>query len=418
MAFSSDPAKAAQLRAHKRLATGLFLLMVAVYALTVCLMTRMHVGWLGYVNAFSEAAMVGALADWFAVTALFHHPLGLPIPHTNLIERRKQSIGDNLGAFVATNFLTPEAIRPYLEKLSLSGRAARWLGVDKNKKLLVSAVCEVLLDVLNKMDDAAVVKFLSRRSGDLLDGLKLNLLAASALQYFLAEGGQQSLITTLAGRLQEFIEGNEALVRERVSRESYFFIPRFIDNKLAAKITSGLAGYLEEIADDPQHRVRQELTAQLQGFVERLRHDDALAASLNKMAAGMLSSERVSDMLLSAWQGLKAGLQRDLAQERSVLKKYLAKRLDEFAVQLREDPELQSKIDRWVRHTAYRYVLRSGPRVGALIGQTVGKWEGSDLSRKLELEVGKDLQYIRINGTLVGGLVGVLIYMLTQWLRG
>jgi uncharacterized membrane-anchored protein YjiN (DUF445 family) len=417
MAFSTDPAKAAQLRAHKRLATGLFLLMAVVYAFTAWLMSRMAGGWLGYVNAFSEAAMVGALADWFAVTALFHHPLGLPIPHTNLIERRKQSIGDNLGAFVASNFLTPEAIRPYLEKLSLSGPAARWLSVEKNKKLIVSAVCEVMLDVLNKMDDAAVVKFLSRRSGDLLEGLKLNLLAASALQYFLAQGGQQALITLLAERLQDFIESNEDVVRERVSRESYFFIPKFIDNKLATKITEGLAGYLEEIAKDPQHRVRHELTVQLEGFVERLRHEEALAASLNKMTVGMLSSERVSEMLLSAWQGLKSGLRRDLGQERSVLKRYLVKRLDEFAAQLREDPELQSKIDRWVRHTAYRYVLRSGPRVGALIGQTVGKWEGADLSRKLELEVGKDLQYIRINGTLVGGLVGLLIYVLTQWLR-
>jgi uncharacterized membrane-anchored protein YjiN (DUF445 family) len=203
-----------------------------------------------------------------------------------------------------------------------------------------------------------------------------------------------------------------------VGRESYFFIPRFIDDKVAGKITSGLTRFLEEIAAHPEHRVRAELDVQLHEFAEKLRHDDKLAASLNNMAAGLLSSERVSGMLLSAWQSLKEGLRRDLAQERSVLKRYLTKRLDEFAAQLREDPELQDKLDRWVRHTAYRYVLRSGPRVGALIGQTVGNWQGRDLSRKLELEVGKDLQFIRINGTLVGGLVGLLIYLLTQWLRG
>lgn len=408
--------KAAQLRAFKRLATGLFLLMLAIYALSTWWARVYPAAWIGYVRAFSEAAMVGALADWFAVTALFHHPLGLPIPHTNLIERGKQAIGNNLGSFVVGNFLTPATIRPYIGKITVSAPAAQWLSVDKNKRLLIAEGSKLVQDIINKMDDAAVTRFLARRGRGLLEELKLNSVAASALQYFLDKGGHQKLITLMAEKMQVFIRQNENIVRDRVKKESFFFIPSFVDNKLAAKITSGLADYLAEIAHDEDHRLRKELADQLYVFAERLRTDEALAAEFNQLSTHLLSPEKLEEYATSAWQSLKATLHRELGSERSAFKKYLSRNIDELAQNLRENPALQNKIDSWVRHTAYKYILRNGAQVGALISNTVGNWQGKELSHKLELEVGKDLQYIRINGTLVGGLMGLFIYAITEWL--
>ncbi len=415
MATTDTPDKAAQLRAFKRLATGLFLLMLGVYVASAWLVSALHFEWAGYVKAFSEAAMVGALADWFAVTALFHHPLGLPIPHTNLIERGKQAIGNNLGSFVVSNFLTPATIRPYLGKISVSAPAAQWLSKDKNKRLLITEGGHLLKDILNKMDNATVARFLARKGRGLLDEFKLNTIAASALQYFLDKGGHQQLITLLAGKLKAFIQENEDVVRERVKKESYFFIPSFVDNKLAAKITSGLSGYLDEIANDKNHRLRADLTTQLYAFVESLRTDEEWAAQFRSLSSHLLAPEKLEEYAASAWQSLKETMHRELSNERSAFSKYLSRNINELAQNLRDNPALQQKIDGWIRHTAYRYILRNGAQVAALISNTVGNWQGRELSRKLELEVGKDLQYIRINGTLVGGLVGLLIYALTEW---
>lgn len=416
MALTNNPDKAAQLRAHKRLATGLFLLMAAVYVLSAWWSRGHPQPWLGYVKAFSEAAMVGALADWFAVTALFHHPLGLPIPHTNLIERGKQAIGANLGSFVVSNFLTPASIRPYIGKINVSSYAAEWLSVDKNKRLLVAEAGRLLQDILNKMDDATVAKFLAKRGRGLLEEMRLNALAANALEFFLDRGGQQQIITLLAAKLKTYISENQGIVKARVKKESYFFIPSFVDNKLAEKITSGLAGYFDEIAADPNHRLRADITNQLYLLAESLRTDAEWAGQFNKLSSHLLSPEKLEEYAAAAWTSVKATLMRELSSERSAFTKYLARNIGEFAQNLRDDPAMQQKIDGWIRHTAYRYILRNGEQVGALISNTVGNWQGRELSRKLELEVGKDLQYIRINGTLVGGLVGLLIYTLTELL--
>jgi uncharacterized membrane-anchored protein YjiN (DUF445 family) len=235
MATTYIPDKAAQLSAYKRLATGLFLLMLVLYVFTAWWSHSHPAAWLGYLKAFSEAAMVGALADWFAVTALFHHPLGIPIPHTNLIERGKQAIGANLGSFVVGNFLTPATIRPYMAKLMLSSYAAQWLGQEKNKRLLVTEAGKLLQDILNKMDDVAVARFMAKRGRGLLEEIKLNTMVASALEYFLDKGGHQELITILSAKLKTYVHENQGIVRQRVKKESYFFIPSFVDNKLAER---------------------------------------------------------------------------------------------------------------------------------------------------------------------------------------
>lgn len=408
--------KLRQLRRHKTLATGLFLLMVLVYALMTWLSRSDASHWIGYVKAFSEAAMVGALADWFAVTALFHHPLGLPIPHTNLIEKSKKNIGDNLGSFVVQNFLTPQNIRPYIQQISVSAYAAEWLAGPKNQALLTAELAKVLKDIVQKMDDAAVSGFIARKGSELIGGVKLNQAVAGALQYFLDKKEHEQLITTLAGRIRQFIGENEEMIEEKVKEESYFFVPRFVENKLAAKISSGLVRYFGEIETDKDHKIRKEVAQQLEQFVADLRTGDKWTKEFDQLKQSLLSGEQVNQYASDIWQSLKQTLLSELSDSASALNRYFTRMSGELATSLKEDEQLRHRIDQWVRHTAYKYILKNTGNVGRLISNTVGNWQGRELSQKLEIEVGKDLQFIRINGTLVGGLVGLLIYAITHLL--
>ena len=410
---ATDTEKRRQLNAHKALATGLFLAMLLLYACMVWLARHHPASWIGYVSAFSEAAMVGALADWFAVTALFHHPLGIPIPHTNLIERGKKSIGDNLGNFVVTNFLTPDTIRPYIERLTISAYAAEWIDKEKNKKLVVKETAFLLGDIVSKMDSKTISAFIAKKGAELLEDIKLNTLVANALKYFLDRDEHEPLITLLAQKITIYIGENQSLVRDRVKDESYFFIPKFVDNKLAEKITTGLMSYFAEIAEDKHHRIRQEVTAQLYDFVEKLRTEPKWETEFRSLSKGLLSPQKLEEYAEAAWLSLKANLQEELAQEDSALTVYFSKTLSELVTSLRNDLALQQRIDGWIHVNAYQYILRNTQQVGDLISNTIGNWKGNELSRKLELEVGKDLQFIRINGTIVGGLMGLLIYTVT-----
>ncbi len=408
--------KAQALRRHKAIATGLFLLMVVLYIVTRWAMHGAHGGFLPALNAFSEAAMVGALADWFAVTALFYHPLGLPIPHTNLIERGKQRIGDNLGGFVVGNFLTPANLRPYLDKFHPSALLVGWLQQQKYQALILSEAANLLRDVLQRTDDREAAAFLARQGSALLNGLNLSALISGGVRYAVEAGEHEAAITLIAGRIRKFIVEQETMVRDRVKQESYFFIPGFVNNKLADKITVGLANYFKEIEEDPHHRLRQEISRELLAWTDQLQSDPSWEAKFQNLKSGLLSPQKLEAYAGLAWSRFKENLLEALQSPDSSLMQYISKALDEGVRRLHEDVALQEKIDHWVRFQAYSAVLRYKDRAGALISTTIGNWPARELSHKLELEVGKDLQYIRINGTVVGGLVGLLIHLLTEWL--
>ncbi|SEM59248.1 Uncharacterized membrane-anchored protein YjiN, DUF445 family [Chryseobacterium taichungense] len=411
----NDEAKRKQLRKYKAFATGLFLLMAVIFIGTTLLQKNVNSHWVGYVRAFSEAAMVGALADWFAVTALFRHPLGLPIPHTNLIENSKQRLGDNLGSFVVSNFLSPQNIRPYMQKLKISGFVGEWLGKEKNQEILIKNLSDIVLDILNKLDDSSVSQFITKKVQEMTDDIKLNKIVGNGISYIIDKNDHQRIVTNLSSQIKNYILENDEMIKERVKKGSYTFIPAFVDNKIADKIANGLSDFFREIEEDPQHEIRALITKKIHEFSVDLKEDPKWDEEFKNIKNDLLKGEKLEEYSNDIWISIKNTLKNELQEEQSTLKMYLSKNLNEFSENLKTDENLQQKIDNWVRVTAYKYILKNTHQFGNLISSTVGNWQGKELSEKLELEVGKDLQFIRVNGTLVGGLVGLIIYTIAHF---
>ena len=411
----NDELKRKQLRKYKAFATGLFVLMTVIFIITTILQKNDDSHWIGYIRAFSEAAMVGALADWFAVTALFNYPLGLKIPHTNLIENSKERIGDNLGNFVVSNFLSPQNIRPYIQKLKVSHFVGDWLSKERNQDKLVNEVSNIVLDILNKLDDSAVVNFIGKKAKEMSDDLKINQIVGNGIEYVLNKNDHQRLITNLSKQIKDYVVNNQEMVKERVKKESYFLVPKFVDDAIAEKITSGLSKYFDEVENDENHSLRNEITKKLYSFSKEVQTEQKWEDEFRGIKNDFLKEEKLHQYSKDIWNSIKKSLSKELEEEQSALKNYLKKNLSELSQNLQTDEKFQHKIDHWVRVTAYKYILKNTHQFGDLISSTVGNWQGKELSEKLELEVGKDLQFIRVNGTLVGGLVGLIIYTIANF---
>lgn len=411
----NDIQKKEQLRKYKFFATGLFVLMTVIFIVTTILQKNNPSHWIGYVRAFSEAAMVGALADWFAVTALFNYPLGLKIPHTNLIENSKEKIGDNLGNFVVSNFLSSQNIRPYILKLKVSNFVGERLSKDHNQNILLKEISAVVLNIVQKLDDETVVKFISKKAGEMTSELQFNQIVGNGLEYILQKNEHQKLISNLSAQVKNYVLQNEEMVRERVKKESFSLIPKFVDDKIAEKITQGISNYFEEVETDPNHPMRSEISQKLENFAEDLKTNDRWKEDFQNIKNSFFQEKKMQNYAKDIWISVKKNMVEELSKEDSSVKKYFKKNLNELAYNLQNDENFQKKIDHWVRVTAYKYILKNTHQFGELISSTVGNWEGKELSQKLELEVGKDLQFIRVNGTLVGGLVGLIIYTVTHF---
>lgn len=405
--------KEKQLRKHKRIATGLFFLMAILYGLMVYLQHSSPQSWMGYVEAFSEAGMVGALADWFAVTALFRHPLGIPIPHTNLIERKKNDLGRNLGSFVKTNFLSPKNIRPYIEKLDVIKFVSDWLNKPSSREILGTEILNLMKKIIHDLDDEEVRGFLARKGSGILKTIDYQKITSSGIHYMVEKGEHIKLLETILPQLREYVEESQEMIRERIS-ENRPFISFLAGKRISREMTDGIAKFIEEIELDKNHFVRQKLTENLEKFAGDLLVAQDWEEKFNQLKTDLISPENLNEYADDAWESVKKVLEENLENPNSGLHHYLNKNIQKLSESLENDEELKLRLNKWIRHFLYRMILKNSEEVQTLISKTVAGWEGKELSNKLELEVGKDLQFIRINGTLVGGLVGLVIHTVTQ----
>lgn len=405
--------KEIQLRKHKTIATGLFFLMALIYGLMIYLQDQSPQTWMSYVEAFSEAGMVGALADWFAVTALFRHPLGIPIPHTNLIERKKNDLGMNLGSFVKTNFLNPKNIRPYIEKLDVIKFVSDWLNKPSSREILGAEILNLVKKIIHDLDDGEVRDFLAKKGSETLKTIDFQKITSSGIHYILEKGEHLKLLDNLLPQLREYVDESQDMIRERIS-ENKPFIAFLAGKRISREMTDGISKFIEEIESDKNHFVRQKLTENLENFAEDLLISEKWNEKFSQLKEDLISPENLTEYADDAWESIKKMLEQNIDNPNSGLNRYLEKNIQKLSDSLQSDEELKQRLNKWIRHFLYRMILKNSEEVQTLISKTVAGWEGKELSRKLELEVGKDLQFIRINGTLVGGLVGLIIHIITQ----
>jgi uncharacterized membrane-anchored protein YjiN (DUF445 family) len=408
----ADDVRAADLRRMKRAATGLFVFVAVVFLVSRALSDEL--GALDYVAAFAEAAMVGALADWFAVTALFRHPLGLPIPHTAIIPRRKDQIGASLGEFVETNFLTRELLDERLARARVGGRLGEWLAAPDHAERASAAAADALHGAVDVLDDEAISGTVGGMVERRLREFSVAPLVGKAIDIGIDRGHHRRLLDSVLTGLAGFLEENRDTFRARLQDESPWWVPEQIDDRIFAKIFKGVQSFLADVRADPDHPVRESINARLEAFATRLRDDPELIAEGEEVKEEILDHPAVRAWIGSIWGELKTTLLAATGDRESELRRRMATGLAQLGEKLRDDPELQHKVDSWVASAAGYVVDNYRGEVSKMIASTVERWDANETSRRMELQVGRDLQFIRINGTIVGGLAGLVIFLISR----
>jgi uncharacterized membrane-anchored protein YjiN (DUF445 family) len=398
----------------KRRATGLLVLMGVIFIVTS--MLEPEHPWLGYIRATAEASMVGGVADWFAITALFRHPLNIPIPHTAIIPSRKDRIGRSLGNFVQNNFLSPEVLAAKLRAAQISHRAAEWLAEPENARKAAQHGASVLQSAGSVIRDEDVYALLDRSVMEPLRRMPIAPVLSRGLELLTVDNRHQQLLDRVIHGLNHLVAENEILIRERIREESPWWVPEMVDDRIHRKVLGGIERTLIEVGADPEHPLRHQFDELLSEWMVQLQQSPEVIARAEAIKQQILDPETSGRLAASLWGDMKEALSRKNAPGEGGVIDAVARGLSALASAALEDEALLEKVDGWVIGAVLSVVEQHRHEVGQLIAQTVSAWDPEETSRRIELLVGRDLQFIRINGTLVGGLVGLIIYSVTQLL--
>lgn len=411
MITADDELKRVRLVRMKRTATGMLVVVAVLFAVSSYFELRYP--WLAWIRAFSEAAMVGGIADWFAVTALFRHPMGIPIPHTAIVASRKDRIGKALGNFVQRNFLTRDVVASKLLNMKLGERAARWLAEPENSHRLAQHVARGFSGAINVLRDDDVQTLVDRGVVSRLRTVQAAPLVARLFEMFTDDGRHHSLLNEGLRVVARFVDDNDEMIRARVKKESPWWVPGVVENKLQDKVISSLEKTLNDVAVDPAHPLRLRYEEAVAKFVDSLRSNPEVIAKAEQMKLDLLAHPAVSEFSRSVWTDIKTRVTNyaermasNAEQEPDQIEKWLGN----LGRAVLTDPELSAKVDGWVVELVTYAVEQARDEVAALISSTVAAWDADATSRKIELQIGRDLQFIRINGTVVGGLVGLFLH--------
>jgi len=403
-----DVQRARNLRRMKGRATGM--LLVAAVVFVVAHLLRDDEVWLSYVIAAAEGSMVGGLADWFAVTAIFRHPMSIPIPHTALIPNRKDQLGRAIGDFVEQNFLTGSVVLDKLRGVGMSARAAEWVTDPDNAAVVARHSSAALAGVARVMRDDTVQAAVEHSIGTWLRRVPLAPVAGRALEVATQDGRHTELVDAGLRGAQRFLEDHREDLRSRFGRESPWWVPEAIDERIFNKLYDGLCGFVREVGATPHHEFRRYLDQRVEALAERLQTDPELMARGEDLKEQFLEHPAVRAWTGSLWGDFKELLQRQAQDPSSQLRTRIAEEIAAIGHTVREDEELQAKIDGWLEGLVMYLLEEHRHQAGDLIATTVERWDPEDAARKVELAVGRDLQFIRINGTVVGGLAGLVIF--------
>ncbi|MDX6278151.1 MAG: hypothetical protein QOJ72_2279 [Nocardioidaceae bacterium] len=406
-----DAARLRGLRKMRLLALSLLLIAAIIY-----LSTRSHGGALAYVNAGAEAAMVGGIADWFAVTALFRHPLGLPIPHTAIIPNRKESLGESLQEFVADNFLREDVIRERIQSAAVSRRVGEWLVTDGHSRRIVDEGSRVLSDALSHVKESDVAAVIEEALIPRMKEEQLSPVVGQLLEEVLRDQAHRGLVDLAVDELGRWLAHNHDEVSALIENRAPSWTPQWLDKRVAGWVHEQVVEWVAEIGRTPDHPARLAMDVWLTDLARDLQHDPSTMERAERLKDRMLSQPRVIDTSIQLWDALRRALIGSLGDEGGLLRRRALEEIDAFGQRLIDDEQLSQRLDATISDIAAYAVNHYGHEVATIISATVNRWDGKETAERIELHVGRDLQFIRINGTVVGGLAGVAIHAISTLL--
>lgn len=406
---AEDPGLVRRLRRTRLFATALLAVMGIIFIGTTWLASPSP--YIGAIRAFAEAALVGGLADWFAVTALFRRPLGLPIPHTAIVPARKNEIGRALARFIRDHFLVREAVERRLKRANLAARLAAWLEESGNATRVSRDVGLALAWALRDDGDGGELRgALGATLRSAFEDVPVNRAVATLLEVLTTGERANLIIDQLVAFGRTELEKNRVMIRVRIHEQSPWWLPKFVDQEIFDKLVGGLEELLEAMAADPAHPARDEIKTRLISMQHALAADPALAAKSRALKDELVAHPAVRSYALELWQRLRGELSAALADETSPLAQGLTREIGALGTRLRADSKLAAELDEWLKDLLLHVVDNYRDPLSEIVSETIESWDAAATSRRIELNIGTDLQYIRVNGTLVGGLVGLALY--------
>ena len=411
---AADAERASSLRRMKAVALGF--LVAATLVFLACRWAQAQGGppWLGYAAAAAEAGMVGALADWFAVTALFRHPLGLKIPHTAIIKRKKDQLGEGLGNFVRENFLSAQVVETKLRDAEVASRLGKWLSEPVHAARVADEAATVLRVGVELLNDEDIQQVIDKTIVKRLAEPQWGPPVGRVLGQLLAENRQEALIQLLCDRAFEWALNAGPTIERVVLRDSPTWSPKFVDHLVGDRIHRELMDFTDKVRRDPNHELRQSATRFLFEFAHDLQNDAPTIARAEAVKEQLMERDEVTRAAETAWKTLKRLVLDGVDDPSSALRSRIAGSVMQIGESLRDDAELRDKVDNWIVRGAQHLVTRYGSEATTIITDTIERWDAEEASRRIELHVGRDLQFIRINGTVVGALAGLVIYTVAQ----
>jgi uncharacterized membrane-anchored protein YjiN (DUF445 family) len=400
--------KRARLRKMQTIATGLLAVMAVVFAISARL--RPGHAWLAWVEAFSEAALIGGIADWFAVVALFRHPGGVPLPHTAIVPNNKDRIGTQLGIFVEQNFLTPTLIASKLRELDLAGHVLRWFAVPRNCAVLFANVRALVPRLLDAVDDAEIRAVVRKAVADEVAHVDLSRAAGGVLEIVTADGAHQRVLARILPVVAAWLDGQRPEIKRRFAKRS-LLTPGFVDAYIVNRFVDGMVDLVDEVARTPNHPMRREFDAYVRDFVVRLRDDPEMQAQAERLKAAVLGGSELDQLVTAGWTALRARLERaPSAPQTASNGSRFAEVAARIAAEMLDEPALVERLNVRLCDVAESVLARFQQQFSLLITEIVQRWDADEISQKIETELGPDLQFIRLNGSLVGGAAGVVLH--------
>ncbi|RST02413.1 DUF445 domain-containing protein [Streptomyces sp. WAC05374] len=421
VAFSytaADEEKRRGVRRMKFTATALLLLVALIYVLATWARNSGVTGWPGYVAAAAEAGMVGALADWFAVTALFRRPMGLPIPHTAIIPTKKDQLGASLGSFVGENFLSETVVRARLHSLGIGGRLGTWLAEPAHADRVTAELSTALRGALTVLRDADVQAVVGEAITRRAEAVEIAPGVGKTLEKVVADGAHHGAVDLICNRAHDWLVLHSDSIMDAVQGGAPGWTPRFVDRKVGERVYKELLRFVTEMRDMPAHPARGALDRFLTDFAADLQGDTDTRARVERLKSDLVARPEVQDIIASAWASVRAMIISAADDERSQLRLRARASLISLGNRLATDSRLRAKVEGWVEDAAVYVVTTYRAEITSLISETVASWDADQTSRKIEAHIGRDLQFIRINGTVVGALAGLLIYTVSHALGG